>query len=449
MPARRILQLGDPILRAVSAPVSSAREAEAIFEDLRDTLDEFRRTHGFGRGISAVQIGEPKRLIYIELDGRTYRLRNPQWIWQSEEKFRLWDDCFSFPDLLVWLERTEKVRLRYDDEAGEEQTLEGSGAFSELLQHEMDHLEGILAIDRAIDRTSFCTREEWDRRQGEAALEGRGAHPNRLYVVATPIGNLEDVTYRAIRVLGEVDAIACEDTRQTRKLLSHYGIHKPTVSYHEHNEAERSGELVARLRAGESIALVSDAGIPLVSDPGYRLVKAAIEAGIPVEPVPGPSAALTALTASGLPTDAFHFGGFLPAKPGQRIKVLEGLADEPATLIFYEAPHRILETLAAVEQVMGARPVVVARELTKIHEEFLRGTAAEVRARLADRDSIKGEMTLLIGKATSPPADHTPIDEAVESLLRNGTPRMDAIKQVARQRGLSKRQVYERMAKNR
>jgi 16S rRNA (cytidine1402-2'-O)-methyltransferase len=271
----------------------------------------------------------------------------------------------------------------------------------------------------------------------------------RLYVVATPIGNLEDITYRAVRILGEADAIACEDTRQTRKLLDHYGIRKPTVSYHEHNEAERSGQLVERLLAGETIALVSDAGVPLVSDPGYRLVKAAVEAGVPVEPVPGPSAALAALAASGLPTDAFHFGGFLPAKPGPRAKVLEALANEQATLIFYEAPHRILEALDAIEQVLGARPVVVARELTKIHEEFLRGVPGEVRAQLASRDAVKGEITLLIGKATGPPADATPIEDAVEALLRSGTPRMDAIKQVARQRGLSKRQVYERLVKER
>jgi 16S rRNA (cytidine1402-2'-O)-methyltransferase len=269
----------------------------------------------------------------------------------------------------------------------------------------------------------------------------------RLYVVATPIGNLEDITYRAVRVLGEADTIACEDTRQTRKLLDHYGIRKPTVSYHEHNEAERSAELVERLLAGEVIALVSDAGVPLVSDPGYRLVKAAVDMGISVEPIPGPSAVLAALTASGLPTDAFHFGGFLPSKPGQRAKALEALANEQATLIFYEAPHRILEALDSVEQVLGARPVVVARELTKIHEEFLRGTPAEVREHLASRDAIKGEITLLIGKATGTSADTTPIGEAVELLLRNGTPRMDAIKQVARQRGLSKRQVYENLVK--
>ena len=178
--------------------------------------------------------------------------------------------------------------------------------------------------------------------------------PGLLYVVATPIGNLEDITYRAVRVLGEADLIACEDTRQTRKLLDHYGIHKPTISYHDHNEAERTEELAARLLAGAVIALVSDAGMPLVSDPGYRLVHAAIEAGIAVHPIPGPSASLTALAASGLPTDAFHFGGFLPPKPGQRANLLEALAEEQATLIFYEAPHRILESLEAIETVAGA-----------------------------------------------------------------------------------------------
>jgi 16S rRNA (cytidine1402-2'-O)-methyltransferase len=266
-----------------------------------------------------------------------------------------------------------------------------------------------------------------------------------LYLVATPIGNLEDITYRAVRVLREADLIACEDTRQTRKLLEHYDIHKPTTSYHEHNEAERAVELASRMAAGAVVALVSDAGMPLVSDPGYRLVRAAIELAVPVQAVPGPSAALTALAASGLPTDSFRFGGFLPSKPGQRAKALEALADEHATLIFYEAPHRILEALESVELVLGARPVVVARELTKIHEEFLRGTAAEVRAQLAARDAIRGEMTLLIGKATGPAPDDTPLDEAVERLVTGGTARMDAIKQVARKRGLSKREVYDRL----
>jgi 16S rRNA (cytidine1402-2'-O)-methyltransferase len=266
-----------------------------------------------------------------------------------------------------------------------------------------------------------------------------------LYLVATPIGNLEDITYRAVRILGEVDLIACEDTRQTRKLLEHYGIQKPSISYHDHNEAERTEELAVRLRSGSTIALVSDAGMPLVSDPGYRLVRAAVESGIPVVPLPGPSAALTALAASGLPTDAFRFAGFLPHKPGQRQKALEAIAEENATVIFYEAPHRILEALEAIEQVLGSRPIVVARELTKIHEEFLRGTAAEIRAELEQRDAVKGEFTLLIGKATEPLPDDTPLPEAVDALVRGGTPRMDAIKLVARRRGLSKRDVYAQL----
>jgi 16S rRNA (cytidine1402-2'-O)-methyltransferase len=269
--------------------------------------------------------------------------------------------------------------------------------------------------------------------------------PGRLYVVATPIGNLEDITYRAIRVLGEVDLIACEDTRQTRKLLDHYGIQKPAVSYHEFNETERAEELAGRLREGAAIALVSDAGAPLVSDPGYRLVRAAIESGVPVYPIPGPSAVVAALSASGLPTDSFRFAGFLPHKPGQRMKALEAIDDERATVIFYEAPHRILESLEAVEQALGDRPVVVARELTKIHEEFLRGTASQIRAELESRDSVKGEITLLIGKATAPPPDDTPLEEAVGALERVGVPRMEAIKQVARRRGLPKREVYDQL----
>jgi 16S rRNA (cytidine1402-2'-O)-methyltransferase len=266
-----------------------------------------------------------------------------------------------------------------------------------------------------------------------------------LYLVATPIGNLEDITYRAVRALREADLIACEDTRRTRKLLDHYEIRKPVISYHEHNEMERAAELAARLREGATIALLSDAGMPLISDPGYRLVRAAIESGVPVRPLPGPSAAVTALAASGLPVDAFRFCGFLPAKPGQRAKSLEALRGEAATLIFYEAPHRILEALDAVQKALGPRPVVVARELTKIHEEFLRGAAGDIRAQLAARGAPQGEFTLLIGRAAGPDPDDTPLADAVEILVRQGTPRMDAIKQVARRRGLSKRAVYDRL----
>ena len=210
-----------------------------------------------------------------------------------------------------------------------------------------------------------------------------------LYIVATPIGNLEDITHRALRVLKEVGWIASEDTRQTRKLLDHFGITTPQLSYHEHNERERATHLIEKLTAGINVALVSDAGTPLISDPGYRLVREAIEAGITVVPLPGPSAAVAALSASGLATDQFRFCGFLPAKTTQRRKVLEELKHETCTLIFYETPHRIIEALAdvaAIDATLGARQVVVAREVTKIHEEFLRGTAAEVMAVLGARD---------------------------------------------------------------
>jgi len=266
-----------------------------------------------------------------------------------------------------------------------------------------------------------------------------------LYVVATPIGNLEDITYRAVRVLREAGVIACEDTRQTRKLLDRYEVTRPTISYHEHNEAERIPALLDRLQAGENIALVSDAGMPLVSDPGYRLVSAAIARGIAVQPVPGPSAVITALAASGLATDAFHFAGFLPSRSGPRQKILESLRNETATLVFFETPHRLLETLETIDRVLGPRPVVVARELTKIHEEFLRGTAAEIHAALRKRGFIKGEITLLIGKRTEAVDDAEPVEEAVETCIRRGMSRMEAIKAVARSRGLSKREVYTRL----
>jgi 16S rRNA (cytidine1402-2'-O)-methyltransferase len=266
--------------------------------------------------------------------------------------------------------------------------------------------------------------------------------PGILYIVATPIGNLEDITLRARRILRECDWIACEDTRQTRKLLEHLDISKPLISYHEHNEAGRAGELVAKLEAGAKGALVSDAGTPLVSDPGYRVVTAAIGAGILVVPIPGATAAVSALSASGLATDSFRFGGFLPAKTSHRRKMLEQFKQETCTLIFYETPHRILDALADVEKEMGSRPVVVARELTKVHEEFLRGTAAEIRAALAGRPSVKGEITLLIGKAESVAADDTPLEDAVRAAEQQGLSRMDAIKRAAKQRGLSKREVY-------
>lgn len=264
--------------------------------------------------------------------------------------------------------------------------------------------------------------------------------PGTLYVISTPIGNLEDITVRALRVLREADLIACEDTRHSRKLLDHFGISKPAVSYHEHNEAARTRELIERLEHGENIALISDAGTPLISDPGYRVVKAAADAGIAVVPVPGASAALTALAASGLPTDAFRFCGFFPAKASQRRKMLDELKGEDCTLIFYEAPHRVLDALEDIAA-LGPRPVVVARELTKMHEEFLRGTAEEIRRELASRGAVRGEITILIGKG-EPVPDESSVEDAVQALEQQGVSRMDAIKQVAKSRGLSKREVY-------
>jgi len=217
-----------------------------------------------------------------------------------------------------------------------------------------------------------------------------------LYLVATPIGNLEDITLRALRILREVDLIACEDTRHTQKLLHHYEIRKALVSYHEHNERQRAPELVARLERGENVALVSDAGTPIVSDPGHRLVALAIESGIPVVPVPGASALLAALAASGFPTDEFLFVGFLPARAGERRRALERLAGEPRTLVFFEAPHRLRASLEAALGVLGDRRAVIARELTKVHEEFHRGALRELLESLPEP---RGEMTVLIAAA--------------------------------------------------
>jgi 16S rRNA (cytidine1402-2'-O)-methyltransferase len=266
-----------------------------------------------------------------------------------------------------------------------------------------------------------------------------------LYIVATPIGNLEDITLRALRILREVDSIACEDTRQTRKLLDRHGIIKPLVSYHEHNEKARADELLADLEAGKNIALVSDAGTPLIADPGYRLVAQAREHGITVSPIPGPSALISALSASGLPTDSFFFGGFLPAKKTQRRKLLEETKSHQTTLVFYEAPHRIVEALDDIATILGPRRVAIARELTKIHEEFLAGEAGELRDLLANRSAIKGEITLMIEKGEPASADAIPIEAAFDQLIEAGTPRMDAMKAIARERGLSKREVYHKL----
>jgi len=267
--------------------------------------------------------------------------------------------------------------------------------------------------------------------------------PGTLYIVATPIGNLEDITLRALRILrDEVDIIACEDTRQTQKLLNHFQISKRLISYHEHNEASRTGDLIRLLADGKTVALVSDAGTPLVSDPGYRIVNAALAEGIPVVPIPGPSALLAALIASGMPTDTFLFLGFVSPKEQARRRALESAAAQQVTVVLYESPHRILETLASIREIFGSSPIVLARELSKLHEEFLRGSAEEIRAELAGRPAIKGEITLVIGPAQE---DHTQAEPAVEvaALEASGMPRMDAIKAVAKRLGLPKRQVYQ------
>ena len=273
-----------------------------------------------------------------------------------------------------------------------------------------------------------------------------------LFVVATPIGNLEDITLRALRVLKEADLIACEDTRQTQKLLSHYGIEKPTVSYHEHNEVERAAELVARLEKGAKIALVSDAGMPGISDPGYRVIALALEHEIAVVPIPGAVAFASALAASGLPTDAFRFNGFLPAKSGQRKEALEAVRASTLTEIFYEAPHRLADSLRDVIVVLGAeRPVVVARELTKIHEEFVRGKAGEVLRQFEARPGeVKGEITLLIGKGSAPVAAKVNARERLDAIMREQ--KLDekaALKMLAREMGVSKSEVYREVQRGR
>ncbi len=264
--------------------------------------------------------------------------------------------------------------------------------------------------------------------------------------MATPIGNLEDITLRALRVLREeVSAIACEDTRQTQKLLDHFEIRKPLLSYHEHNEASRAAEIVERLGTGDSIAIVTDAGTPLISDPGYRVVVAAIEAGVTVVPLPGASAVLTALAASGLAVDQFRFIGFLPPKSHARRQAFEALQAERATVIAYESPHRILESLSDLAEVLGQRRIALGRELTKLHEEFLRGTASEIHAILAARPSIKGEMTLVISGASEQRVEGDP-KEIVARLEQQGLDRMEAIKAAAKQMGLPKRAVYQAVA---
>jgi len=297
-----------------------------------------------------------------------------------------------------------------------------------------------------------------DQPEGEAlAPEALQSHDRPLapglYLVATPIGNLEDITLRALRVLRSVDRIACEDTRQTAKLLGHFGIRTPTVSYHAHNENSRASELIEALKAGGRIAVVSDAGMPGIADPGATIAAEAIAAGVTVFPIPGANAALSALIASGLPAERFSFHGFLPSREGQRRTTLESLRTEtrdvPTTDIFYETPHRIADALADIVATFGPQQrIVLARELTKLHEEFLRGTAAELLATLTARPSIRGEIVLLIENSPTPATSSegvptsTLADEVTTLMRVESLSEKDALKRVAKARGIGKSEAY-------
>lgn len=265
-----------------------------------------------------------------------------------------------------------------------------------------------------------------------------------LYIVATPIGNLEDITLRALRILGEVDVIAAEDTRHSRQLLAHHGIERPLVALHEHNEEAQAPRLVQRIRAGESVALVSDAGTPLLSDPGYRLVRLAIEAGVPVLPVPGPSAVTAALSVCGLPTDRFAFEGFLPAKRAARLARLQALRHEPRTLVFFETGRRLEDALADLDEAFGPeRAVAVCRELTKRFETVLRGTLAEVRARVAeDDDQRRGEFVLVVAGAAASPREGLAEALDLARALREHLGASQAARVAAQVHGVSRRELY-------
>ena len=271
-----------------------------------------------------------------------------------------------------------------------------------------------------------------------------------LYLVSTPIGNLEDITHRAVRLLGEVEVIACEDTRHTRKLLNHYGINTRTISYHEHNERERAAELIELLKSGSNVAVVSDAGTPGISDPGFRLARLAIDNDLRVVPVPGASALIAGLVASGMPTDEFFFGGFLPARSGARRTRLSELRSIPATLIFYEAPHRIAATLKDAHEILGEREAVVARELTKMYEELARGRLSELAVRFSSPDNARGEMVLIIDRAiiqddVKKDVIAINIAELVKSLEAEGMDHRAALKKAARELGLTRAEAYRRL----
>ena len=265
-----------------------------------------------------------------------------------------------------------------------------------------------------------------------------------MYIVSTPIGNLEDITLRALRVLKEVDLIAAEDTRRTRQLLTHYGIHKPLISYHEHNRRMREKTLLHDLREGKSVALVTDAGTPGISDPGEELVRRAIQEGLPLVPIPGPVALVAALSVSGLPTESFLFYGFLPSKAAARRKWLTSLKERPETLVFYESPRRLASLLDDAAQILGERRVVVAREMTKVYEEVYRGTISEVLEQMG-KEEVKGEVTVILEGCTSPP--HVDASEVIAALRRYseemGLSMKDSVGRVAEDLGIPRRQVYQ------
>lgn len=272
-----------------------------------------------------------------------------------------------------------------------------------------------------------------------------------LYLVATPVGNLEDITLRALRVLKEVDLIACEDTRHTARLLKRYGIGTPRESYHQFNESSRASRLLQLLQEGKDIALVSDSGTPLLSDPGYEIVSSCRREGVTVVPIPGPSAAIAALTGSGLPAENYFFAGFLPSRDLQRKRKLKELAGIPATLVFFEAPHRLLPSLKDMAAILGARTACIARELTKIHEEFLRGSLPELIQMLQNRPRIQGEITVVIekgaqvspGENASAPFPASLKQHLEEEMRKSGLSRNEALKAVARQRGISRKEAYK------
>jgi 16S rRNA (cytidine1402-2'-O)-methyltransferase len=276
-----------------------------------------------------------------------------------------------------------------------------------------------------------------------------------LYLVATPIGNLEDVTRRALRVLGEADVVACEDTRRTRSLLEHFGIRARTLSYHEHNERERAAELAQLIEEGQAVALVSDAGTPGVNDPGYRVVRACVERNLRIVPVPGPTALVAALTASGLPTDEFYFGGFLPARSHARREKLAAVKALRATLVFYETPHRLAHALADALEVLGEREAAVARELTKVHEEIARGRLSELTERFAPEGAARGEMVLVIDRdvidegVAEGTSKASSVADLVAQFEREGLDPRAALKRAARELGLTRDEAYRRLTSER